>query len=190
MSTLRYLSARHLAYWLAAASLWAGFALVAPGCAPLDNAAPRCGDSQRLGLVAQSVPTASYVPCVVSLPVGWSSRVAVVRNGETQFSLLSDRAEGHAVQVRLTRWCSARKAVPVAARVPGVRSYLHLASIDPRYAGTAYDEFSGGCVTYSFDFERGPHIALVQEFQAAVSLVPRHELALRLRDQLGLELGP
>jgi hypothetical protein len=190
VSTRPKLSGKRLSHLLVTLLVSSGLTLTVPGCATLDNAVPRCGDLARLALVAQSVPTASYVPCVVSLPAGLSARVVAVKNGETKYSLLSDRAQGHAVGIRLTSRCRTGKVVSAAPRARGVRTYLDLKSIDPRYAGTLYDKFSGGCVSYAFDFERGPHIALVQEFETAVRLVPRHELALQLQSKLGLELGP
>jgi hypothetical protein len=71
-----------------------------------------------------------------------------------------------------------------------VRSYLRLSSIDPRYAGSLYDLFPGGCVSYAFDLPRGPHIAVIQEFEQAVALISRHQLRLQLHQKLGLDLDP
>jgi hypothetical protein len=50
------------------------------------------------------------------------------------------------------------------------------------------DVFSGGCISYSFDFARGPHIALMEELQDTVGLFSRRQLRLGLKDQLGVEL--
>ena len=63
-------------------------------------------------------------------------------------------------------------------------------SITPRYTGTLSDVFPGGCVTYAFDFVRGPHIALMEELGAAVGLYSRRQLRLDLQDRLGVELDP
>ena len=167
----------------------AALVLPATACTAVQDAAPNCGGLHRLGLMAQAVPTAAFVPCIDSLPPGWSVPDLVVRDGEAQFSLLSDRAKGHAVKVRFGPHCAEGGGVPVPARAPGARSYLHLTSVSPRYSGTLYDKFAGGCVSYTFDFERGPHIALVQTFETAVRLFSRHELRLQLHKKLGLELG-
>ena len=160
------------------------------GCGSLAPAAPRCSDPVRLAVVAQSVPTAGYVPCVEQLPAGWQVTEFRAERGGTSFSLLSDRAEGRPVDVRLSRRCSVSGAAPQPPRTAGGRTYLRLRSITPRYAGTRLDVFPGGCVTYRFDFVRGPHIALMDELLVAVELVPRRELRLQLRQQLDAELDP
>ena len=51
-------------------------------------------------------------------------------------------------------------------RGAGVRTYLRSDRYTPRFAGTLYDVFPGGCVTYSFDFELGASIALMEQFES------------------------
>jgi hypothetical protein len=111
-------------------------------------------------------------------------------SGGTRFSLLSDRADGRAVDVRLVGRCDVAGATPVPPRTVGGRTYLRLQRIAPRYTGTLYDVFPGGCVSYRFDFARGPHIGLMEELFTAVDLLPRRQLRLDLREQLGEELDP
>jgi hypothetical protein len=172
---------------LAAALLAAPLAL--GGCSAAVRSAPGCTQWERLGLVAQSVPSTSYVPCVLTTPPGWHTDQLSVRDGATTFALVSDRAAGHAVDVTLHRSCDPAGATPIPPRTPGGRSMLRLRSIDPRYAGTLFDVFPGGCVTYRFDFERGPHIALMAELESTVGFVPRAVLRLQLRRHLDVELG-
>jgi hypothetical protein len=50
--------------------------------------------------------------------------------------------------------------------------------------------FVNGCITYEFDFTRGPHIALIDELQRAVQLYPRRLLRQELRGELGITLDP
>ncbi|HET9077000.1 MAG TPA: hypothetical protein VFN68_08705 [Acidimicrobiales bacterium] len=164
--------------------------VTASGCAAVRASTPACRSLARLGLVAQSVPSAAYVPCVNDLPPGWSVPSFDVRRGSTQFALLSDRSQGHAVKVRLTGGCQTGRAEPTTSRGPGVQTFIRLSSIDPRYAGTLYDVFPGGCITYRFDLRRGPHIALMQEFEDSVMLMPRHQLQSELHTELGLQLQP
>jgi hypothetical protein len=159
-------------------------------CGSALASAPACTASTRLALVAQSVPTAAYVPCVADLPAGWTVTSFAAQDGRTDFSLLSDRAEGRAVDVRLTERCSLAGATPEPPRTVGGRTYLRLDSIAPRYAGTLYDVFPGGCVSYRFDFARGPHIALMEGLLESVDLLPRRQLRLDLRRQLDVELDP
>src|SRR5262249_8723523 len=102
-------------------------------CTAVNSSAPTCQGVQRLPLVAQSVPGASFVPCIQQLPAGWAVHSLQIQRGGTDYSLLSDRAAGHAVRVRLASACDLAGATPTDRRAPGVRSYLHLTSINPRY---------------------------------------------------------
>lgn len=158
------------------------------GAAPGFAVAPSCSAVERLGLVAQSVPSASYVPCVTRLPTGWRTDELVIRTGATRFDLVSDRAANHPVRVAFRSGCRLSAASPVPPRTLGGRTYLELHTISPRFAGTLYDVFPGGCVTYRFDFERGPHIALMADLQSSVGFVARVELDRSLRRQLGVGL--
>ena len=65
-----------------------------------------------------------------------------------------------------------------------------LTSISPRFAGRLYDVFPGACVSYSFNFTTGPHIALMEQFEGAIALYPRQQLRLILKHMLGVELNP
>lgn len=167
----------------------AAVALAVSGCAGADAGMPACEPSQRLGIMAQSVPGAAYVPCVVSLPPGWSFRSFEVDDSGARFALRSDRAD-RAVEVELAARCDVGSATPVAPRDEGVRTYQRAVSVSPRYAGRLYDVFADGCVTYTFDFARGPHIALLDELQTAVGLYPRRLLRQQLQEDLGITLDP
>ena len=152
--------------------------------------APSCESTDRVALIAQSVPSASYLPCLATLAPGWTSRAFAASSGHTRFSLASDRSAGHPVRVALAPTCDLTDATPIAPRAAGVRTYSRLRTISPRYAGTLMDVFAGGCVTYAFDFVRGPHIALIEEFENAVTLYPREELAVKVRQHLHVRLDP
>ena len=159
------------------------------GCASSDETAPRCRADQRTGIVAQAVPTATYVPCVERLAPGWSVSSFDVRPGQARFALHSDRAE-HDVTVRLRRECAIGRATPVAPRRDGVRTYVRVSGIVSEYRGDLLDVFPGGCVRYSFDFARGPHITLFDELTESVGLYPRRDLRRALRADLGIKLDP
>lgn len=170
-----------------AAATLVALAAAAPACAGADAATPRCEGDQRLGIVAQTVPDAAYVPCVAELPPGWSFESIDVGDEGARLSLRSDRADRD-VTVDLVDDCEVGSATPVAPRDEGVRTYQEVAAVSPRYAGRFYDVFAGGCVIYAFDFARGPHIALVDEMERAVQLYPRRQLRQELRADLGITL--
>ena len=163
--------------------------MAAGACASPETAAPRCQAGQRLAIVAQSVPAASYLPCIDELPPGWEVDRFHVDNNGTRFSLLSDRAD-EPVDVRLDDACDVGAATPVTPRDEGVRTLQRVDSVSPRYTGALFDVFPGGCVSYEFAFERGPHIALTEAFHAAVQLYSRRQLRQELRDALGITLDP
>jgi hypothetical protein len=154
------------------------------------TATPRCGSPERLAVVAQSVPSAAYVPCLRALEPGWRATAFDASDGRSRFELLSDRSGDRPVDVVLTATCDVAGASPERARAEGVQSWVRLRSVSPLYAGRRYDVFSGGCVQVDFAFPRGPHIPLMEELGAAVGLVRRSELAVDLRDRLGVELDP
>jgi hypothetical protein len=159
----------------------------ASACTVSNAAMPRCQADQRLGLVAQSVAGAAYVPCIERLPAGWHFNSLHVTNRVTKFSLQSDR-DPRPVHVELRPTCDTRGAVPIAPRADGVRSYQRTYAIAPRYTATIYDVFPGGCVTTRFAFERGAHITLIDEMQQAVQLYSRRELRTGLAKKYGINL--
>ncbi len=160
------------------------------GCGSFSATVPLCADPLRVAIIAQSVPGAAYLPCIRDLPPGWeTSGFAPSRDG-TSFQLDSDRSPGQPVTVRLAAGCPTAGASPSPARAPGVLTYTRLSSISPRFAGTLYDVFPGGCVSYSFDLTLGSQIALMEQFEKAVGLYPRQQLRLVLKQKLGVELDP
>jgi hypothetical protein len=80
-----------------------------------------CGDLEPLWLMAQSVPSASLVPCVRSLPVGWSVANVTVNDGRSVLTLDHDRAGDGALVVRLTAACAPAGAVEGPSPTAGLR---------------------------------------------------------------------
>jgi len=173
---------------LAAVMLAAGAAFC--GCGASSGTVPGCGDPLRLAIIAQSVPSASYLPCILDLAPGWNTSGFNPTQDGTSFLLNSDRSPGQPVTIRVTATCNASGASPSPSRAPGVLTYTRLDSISPRFAGTLYDVFPGGCISYGFDFAPGSQIALVEQFEDAIGLYPRQQLRLVLKQKLGIELNP
>jgi hypothetical protein len=155
-------------------------ALLLGGCGTAGNhTAPFCPEGGRdtgaTVLMAQSVPSAAYVPCIANFPAGWTFGGERIRNGRAEFWLNSDRAGFRAVTVRLTATCDVSKAVEVPPETtePGVRRYEEPNSLPPQFFGNRYYVFPGGCVTYSFAFSRGGSFAQAVEATQALSFVSR-----------------
>ena len=164
---------------------------------PLDVAGLDCTATRSLEpfwIEAQSVQTAAFVPCVGSLPVGWSFADAYANSGRTSFVLNHDRAGPGALEVVLTRRCDLRGTVEVGGRVPGGRRFTR--STGTGAAGlVSYDVFPGGCVTTRLT-SRSDIPDVVSEVRgdasALVGYLPRASLAeaLRHRSSGRLQLDP
>jgi hypothetical protein len=162
---------------------------LAGACGADRAGAPACDDARRLAIVAQSVPDAAYLPCVGDLPPGWDVRRFEVTDRGTSISLGSDRAD-RPIEVELSASCELDGATATTPRDEGVRTYLLVDDLRPRYEGRLLDVFPGGCITYEFAFERGPHVALMDELQRAVGLRARRDVRQALDADLHVNLDP
>jgi hypothetical protein len=105
-----------------------------------------CGDMEPMWLQAQAVPSASLVPCVRRLPVGWSLGDVAVNDGRTVITLHHDRA-GEAMVARLTAGCDPAGAAEETSGQPGVRRYQRVEGQAPLYRAVRLEVFPGGCLT-------------------------------------------
>jgi tRNA A-37 threonylcarbamoyl transferase component Bud32 len=105
-----------------------------------------CTDPEPLWLEAQSVPSASLVPCLGPLPEGWRLARMTVTDGRSEITLNDQLALGTVV-VRLTADCDVGGASLVPPGQPEARRYLRTESVAPQYSATRFEVFPGGCVT-------------------------------------------
>jgi tRNA A-37 threonylcarbamoyl transferase component Bud32 len=149
------------------------------GGAAVTGGSGSCSQLEELWLMAQSVPSASRVPCVRAFPAGVVGALTV-RDGESVLELSQARfaidlntggepkatAEAGAVTVRFTAACAA--PAPVVHRFPG------------------------GCVTISPEPDMGPPDTLMRQAEQAVTFQTRDALrdALRRRSDGRLQLDP
>jgi tRNA A-37 threonylcarbamoyl transferase component Bud32 len=106
-----------------------------------------CTDLEPQWLLAQSVPSASLVPCLRSLPAGWMVGKVTVNDGRSVLSLDHDRAGPGVLVIWLTATCDTRGATEVNSDQPRVRRYQRIDRQTPRFEATRFDRFQGGCVT-------------------------------------------
>ena len=94
---------------------------------------PACGTDEVMILMAQAVPTATAVPCVASLPAGWSVGGVRVGNGAGWFWLDSDRAGANAVRVSIhpAGSCPTDGATEVPSDEVGWRRFEHVTQLPP-----------------------------------------------------------
>jgi tRNA A-37 threonylcarbamoyl transferase component Bud32/membrane-associated phospholipid phosphatase len=107
----------------------------------------RCDEMEPMWLQAQAVQSAALVPCVSSLPVGWSFRALTVNNGRSTITVDHDRAGTNALDLRFADGCDLAGATEVTADVPGARRFERHSGGDTDTLLTWYEQFPGGCTT-------------------------------------------
>lgn len=159
--------------------------LAATGCGAateeLHGEIPYCDNWDTLRLEAQSVPTAPILPCLDSLPLGWSAQAAKIDSDGTTITLDSDRGGEAAVVVRFAASCDVGDAIAVPTDEIGARRFEYVEQVVRGFSGRRHYLLAGeACVTYEFDFAAEASAALVTEASAALTFVSRQEVASEL----------
>jgi hypothetical protein len=152
-----------------------------------------CGDLEPLWLMAQSVPSASLVPCVQLLPIGWKVTRVTVNNGRSVITLDHDRAGKRALVVELTAAaCDLADATQVTSEQRGARRYWRVHRTAPVFAATRSYDFRGGCITEQLTVPAASGQQLTTESSSAFGFATRQELrrALERRSDGRLQLDP
>ena len=146
-------------------------------------------DGELFVLMAQSVPSATLIPCIEALPAGWAYGGSDVSDEMARFWLDSDRGGLHAVEVSLTVSCPITGAVDVTNSTSegGVRVYLAEFDLHP-FSANKYFVFPGGCVTYRYRFGPDAEPTLALEADEAVTFGLRTVLVRQVHQELGLTL--
>jgi len=160
-----------------------------PTCSEGDDGAAANG----VVLMAQSVPTAAWVPCLrQALPLGWNFHHLQARDDEARFWLDSDRDGQQAIEVRLQSSCDTEGATEIPSDRDGLKRFERVTLTTPRFEGERYYVFDGGCITFVFRLSgdsRGEPLALATQSIGAVS---RADLLDQVREESGgrLSLDP
>jgi hypothetical protein len=172
------------------------------GCASNTTATtelPNCSEgddglaANGVVLMAQSVPSATWVPCLrTTLPVGWGFHHLDAREGVATFSLDSDRDGQEAIKVELDDSCDTAGATEIPSDREGMRRLERVTRTTPQFEGERYYVFEGGCITMVFRLtgdSRGEPLALAT---GAVGAVPRDDLVDQVHEESGgrLSLDP
>jgi hypothetical protein len=166
----------------------AGSVLISDGgveTAPIRAQTLRCEPHEPLLLMAQSVPTASLVPCIEILPAGWTldKDSMVVGNDRSRFTMTSDR--GGVLVTELTASCDLGGAVELTSERPGARRYVRIERNATGVAMTRVYTFPGGCVTQRLVAPEASRQQLASEALFALGFTTRDALAAALRDDSG-----
>jgi hypothetical protein len=159
---------------------------------PLGVSDVGCSDLEPLWLMAQSVPSASMVPCVRFLPVGWSVEDVAVNDGRSVLALDHDRAGDRALVMRLAAACDPGGAVEGPSATGGVRHFQRIeSSTGGEFRATWYDQFPGGCVTSRLRLTTDPNGEFAAQAPHVLGFATREGLRAALDQRSGgrLQLG-
>jgi tRNA A-37 threonylcarbamoyl transferase component Bud32/membrane-associated phospholipid phosphatase len=164
----------------------ASFALVvrSPDCEGLHGLEPSM-------LVAQSVPSATFIPCTKAIPQGWQYKGMDVQNGKTRIFFDSDRSIGadseHELVVELQPSCTT-SGEETSSGWPGIRRFDDVAPGPDAFSGTRRFTFEGGCIVYRFEFGGDDWPNFVSASSLTLDFRSRDALNRRVERRLGLSL--
>jgi tRNA A-37 threonylcarbamoyl transferase component Bud32/membrane-associated phospholipid phosphatase len=151
-----------------------------------------CTDLEPLWLQAQAVPSASLLPCVRNLPVGWSLGDVAVNDGRSVIALHHDRAGGEAMVARLTAGCVTGQAAEEPSGQEGVRRYQLVERQAPLFTLVRFDVFPGGCLTTRIKTPTVNRAEVTGSAAGILGFTPRGQLGQALEQRSGgrLHLDP
>jgi tRNA A-37 threonylcarbamoyl transferase component Bud32/membrane-associated phospholipid phosphatase len=145
-----------------------------------------CGDLEPLWLMAQSVPSASLIPCLQLVPVDWTVTEVAVNNGRSVITLDHDRGGRAAMVVRLSAACDLAGATEVTSEQRGATRWYRARDNTRAYT------FPGGCVTQRYRAAGPSAFRLSDTASTEFGFITRQELGQALSQRSGgrLELDP
>jgi hypothetical protein len=151
-----------------------------------------CTDLEAQWLEAQSVPSASLVPCVRASMTGWTVANVAVNSGRSIITFMNDRAGMDAMVVRLTAACDLTGATEVPSDQPGARRHQRIEQLAPRFTATRFDTFPGGCVTTRLTSPAKWRAELTSQAPLLLGFTTRAQLRRALEERSGgrLHLDP
>jgi tRNA A-37 threonylcarbamoyl transferase component Bud32 len=151
-----------------------------------------CDNLEPLWLMAQSVPSASLIPCLQFVSVDWTVTEVAVNNGRSVITLDHDRAGSGAMVVRLSASCDLAGATEVTSEQSGARRYLRVDNNSTEFSATRAYTFPGGCVTQRFHGAGPSTFRLRDTASTEFGFITREQLrqALERRSHGRLELDP
>ena len=163
-------------------------AVLAAGCSPSIGNPVRilpCTPSKdrldkQMVRMAQSVPTASAVPCMRAELDDWFLDDLDSWNGGTriEFSRLIDQI---AVTIELTRTCDRGAASEPATDQPGTRRFDERIRAGSSYRDRRFYLLPGACLAYTFRLTGTGAEAAAEDISRAIGLVGRDQLADQVR---------
>jgi membrane-associated phospholipid phosphatase len=151
---------------------------------------PECGSGNTMILMAQSVTSATKLPCIASLPAGWHFGGVHVTSNRSTLWLNSDEGGERAVEATLEprKECDVTGTTPVPSDEAGTTRYEDPQSLRPDLRTTRHYLFPGGCITYRFAFTGEASSSLLFEADQALRFQPRQEIVESVSRRAGLNL--
>ena len=142
-------------------------------------------------LMAQSVPTASAVPCMRTELDDWFLDDLDSWDGRTriEFSRLIDQV---ALTIELTRTCDLGGVSETTTDEPGMRRFDQRIRTGSSYRDRRFYLLPGACVAYQFQLTGTGAEEAAEDISGALSFVRRDQLADQVRSYSGgrLQLDP
>jgi hypothetical protein len=141
-----------------------GIALFLPSRGDVGNAT--CDTGRTMQLMAQAVPTATELPCIGDLPLGWGTEQATIVRGRATFTVGIGSELVSPVTITLTETCPVDPPEPALQAIP----------------------IDGGCVSYQVP--PGTEAGSVPSFDdgGGLSFIDRSELVAAVKESGGLVL--
>ena len=171
----------------------ASLPLALPACEEMrENLHPVCEVRPPTILMAESVRTATQIPCVRSLRVGWEWGVFRAEDGEATFVLGSVAGGDEAVTVRLVPDCRVDRIGGEERQGDprGVSLDERVLSQDPYEAERTY-AFDGGCALVRIAFATGaPVDPLLRDVDRSLGFLDRQTIDEELVTRSDRRLDP
>jgi hypothetical protein len=159
--------------------------LAATGCSQVsEHRDPRCEPDSPTVLIAESVQTASLIPCVRSLPAGWGYGLFQATDHDARFRIETAAGPAAGVDVELVASCppATEKASPDPTE-PGTTVEKAVEQEDPYRATWTY-RFEGGCVVYGIALASDVRATdLIDDLESGLSFIHRAQLSGLLQRQ-------
>lgn len=157
--------------------------IVLAGCSVEEIVGPPNCSGSRSGLIAaQSVPTATLLPCFGDLPPGWEVESVDITQAGTKVVLDSDRAGLGAARLEFVAECDIGDAISEPSEKYPMTERFDSVELAPRFRGDRYYLFDGGCVWWHFDFDAGVLSAMSIELGNSLMLIDRQAYNDSFRD--------
>ncbi|SDG11616.1 hypothetical protein SAMN05660662_0370 [Blastococcus aurantiacus] len=143
-------------------------------------------------LLAQSVPTATWVPCLEAIPLGWNVSGLESTAEDARFWLDSDRDGVRAVEIRLDASCDTTGATRIPSDRDAMQRWERVTQVTPEFVGTRHYVFEGGCISVLFRLSGENRAEPLGFATQGIGTVARDAVRAAVREQTDgrLELDP